>query len=166
MQENLNTLENDDIEEEKKFNPSEIIVPSETVNTNKSRTCRKRKSSQIDTTKIESYVPPLKINIKTKTVSPKKNRSFKLLSEESTSYADSDSDTPTSDYNYKELREKNNEASRKSRINKKVKETEMMKREKELERENSILKMKVEGLEKLVTSMRTAVLQSALKKES
>lgn len=67
---------------------------------------------------------------------------------------------------YRECREKNNEASRRSRMNKKAKESEMTTRAVELERDNKILKMKVEELEKLVTSMRSALLQSALKKES
>lgn len=71
-----------------------------------------------------------------------------------------------SSYNYRESREKNNEASRKSRMNKKAKETEMAMKAAELEKDNRILKMKVEELEKLVTSMRTALLRSALKKES
>ncbi|XP_076623784.1 uncharacterized protein LOC143343132 isoform X2 [Colletes latitarsis] len=66
---------------------------------------------------------------------------------------------------YRESREKNNEASRKSRMNKKAKECEMTMKAMELERDNRILKMKVEELEKLVTSMRSALLRSALKKE-
>jgi len=66
---------------------------------------------------------------------------------------------------YRECREKNNEASRRSRMNKKAKESEMAKKATELERDNKILKMKVEELEKLVTSMRNALLRSALKKE-
>lgn len=80
-------------------------------------------------------------------------------------YIESDSDDRTSVLHYRESREKNNEASRKSRMNKKAKETEMAKKAVELERDNRILKMKVEELEKLVTSMRSALLRSALKKE-
>lgn len=68
-------------------------------------------------------------------------------------------------YHYRESREKNNEASRKSRMNKKAKECEMSTKAIELERDNRILKMKVEELEKLVTSMRSALLKSAMKKE-
>lgn len=64
---------------------------------------------------------------------------------------------------YRECREKNNEASRRSRMNKKAKESEMSVRATELERDNKVLKMKVEELEKLVTSMRNALLRSALK---
>lgn len=80
-------------------------------------------------------------------------------------YTESDSDDRMSLSHYRESREKNNEASRKSRMNKKAKETEMAMRAIELERDNRILKMKVEELEKLVTSMRSALLRSALKKE-
>lgn len=78
--------------------------------------------------------------------------------------SDSD-DNDFSDGNYRESREKNNEASRKSRMNKKAKEEEMLQRATQLEKDNKILKMKVEELEKLVTSMRVALLQSALKRE-
>jgi hypothetical protein len=69
------------------------------------------------------------------------------------------------DDSYRDTREKNNEASRKSRMNKKAKEQEMMKRAVELEKDNRVLKMKVEELEKLVSSIRNALLRSALKKE-
>ncbi|OAD57347.1 hypothetical protein WN48_02238, partial [Eufriesea mexicana] len=80
-------------------------------------------------------------------------------------YVESDSEDQPFVSHYRESREKNNEASRKSRMNKKAKETEMAKKALELERDNRILKMKVEELEKLVTSMRSALLKSALKKE-
>lgn len=80
-------------------------------------------------------------------------------------YVESDSDELPFAVHYRESREKNNEASRKSRMNKKAKETEMAMKAIELERDNRILKMKVEELEKLVTSMRSALLRSALKKE-
>lgn len=76
------------------------------------------------------------------------------------------SDTRVDTFSYRESREKNNEASRKSRMNKKAKETEMALRAIELEKDNRILKMKVEELEKLVISMRNALLKSALKKEN
>lgn len=80
---------------------------------------------------------------------------------------DSESEERISDDgSYRESREKNNEASRKSRQNKKAKENEMMLRASELEKDNRILKMKVDELDKLVTSMRTAILRSAMKKTS
>lgn len=80
-------------------------------------------------------------------------------------YYESESEDDVALSQYRECREKNNEASRRSRMNKKAKESEMAMRAVELERDNKILKMKVEELEKLVTSMRSALLQSALKKE-
>lgn len=81
-------------------------------------------------------------------------------------YYESDSeDDDISLSQYRECREKNNEASRRSRMNKKAKESEMIIRALDLERDNKVLKMKVEELEKLVTSMRTALLRCALKKE-
>ncbi|CAK9823724.1 hypothetical protein ANTRET_LOCUS2010 [Anthophora retusa] len=76
----------------------------------------------------------------------------------------SDTDDQTFALHYRESREKNNEASRKSRMNKKAKEIEMSNKATELERVNRMLKMKVEELEKLVTTMRSALLRSALKK--
>lgn len=78
-------------------------------------------------------------------------------------YEESDSEDDTALSQYRECREKNNEASRRSRMNKKAKESEMTIRANELERDNKVLKMKVEELEKLVTSMRHALLRSALK---
>lgn len=80
-------------------------------------------------------------------------------------YYESDSEEDVTLVQYRECREKNNEASRRSRMNKKAKESEMTMRASKLERDNRILKMKVEELEKLVTSMRSALLRSALKKE-
>ncbi|XP_023247178.1 myb-like protein M isoform X2 [Copidosoma floridanum] len=75
---------------------------------------------------------------------------------------ESDSD----DEQYRETREKNNEASRRSRMNKKTKDREMVSRAIELEKNNRILKMKVEELDKLVTSLRNALLRLALKRET
>ncbi|KAK0093780.1 hypothetical protein PV326_012676, partial [Microctonus aethiopoides] len=57
---------------------------------------------------------------------------------------DTDSDDLSSNYSYKESREKNNEASRKSRMNKKAKEKEIMLKADDLERKNRLLKIKVE----------------------
>lgn len=79
--------------------------------------------------------------------------------------SDDDSEDDVALAQYRECREKNNEASRRSRMNKKAKESEMSRKATELERDNKILKMKVEELEKLVTSMRNALLRSALKRD-
>ncbi|XP_070163680.1 uncharacterized protein [Polyergus mexicanus] len=77
--------------------------------------------------------------------------------------SDSEDDSDITLLQYRECREKNNEASRRSRMNKKAKESEITIRAVKLERDNKVLKMKVEELEKLVTSMRNALLRSALK---
>lgn len=77
--------------------------------------------------------------------------------------SDSEDDSDITLLQYRECREKNNEASRRSRMNKKAKESEMTIKAVKLERDNKVLKMKVEELEKLVTSMRNALLRSALK---
>ena len=79
---------------------------------------------------------------------------------------ESDSDDSEEEYVYKEARQKNNEASRRSRMNKKAKEIEMCNKASKLEKDNRVLRMKVEELEKLVTSMRNALLKSALNRET
>ncbi|XP_034949893.1 uncharacterized protein [Chelonus insularis] len=76
-----------------------------------------------------------------------------------------ESDSDQSDVSYRESRKKNNEASRKSRMNKKAKELEMMSKAVILEKDNRILKLKVEEMEKMVTTLRAAILKSALKKK-
>lgn len=159
-----NLLDKKNIEEKPELTTSDSVDSSQVTKTKKSRVRREKKISQARA-KAEPYVPPLKINIKDKKLSSKKRKTSQPIDDESGNYTDSDSDTQTSDHNYRELREKNNRASRKSRINKKVKESEMLKKASDLEKNNIVLKMKVEELEKLVTSMRTALLQSALKKE-
>ncbi|KAK0183419.1 hypothetical protein PV327_001464 [Microctonus hyperodae] len=79
---------------------------------------------------------------------------------------DTDSDDLSSNYSYKESREKNNEASRKSRMNKKTKEKEIMSKADELERNNRLLKIKVEQLDKMVINMRAAILKCALNRSN
>ncbi|XP_046735150.1 uncharacterized protein LOC124404795 [Diprion similis] len=143
----------------------EIVEPSQVVNTNKRKSSKENKSVQVKA-KTEPVVPPLKISLKATKPPIKKRRISKDVDQESGNYTDSDSDSQTSDYSYRELREKNNKASRKSRINKKVKEAEMMKKANDLEKANAILKMKAKELERLVIAMRKTLLQLALKKES
>lgn len=65
---------------------------------------------------------------------------------------------------YRELRDKNNEASRRSRQNRKDKERSMFTALEEAERKNVRLKARAEELEKLVTSLRQLLLQVVLKK--
>ncbi|KAG8035929.1 hypothetical protein G9C98_003055 [Cotesia typhae] len=77
---------------------------------------------------------------------------------------DSESEGENSDSSYRESREKNNEASRKSRMNKKAKEKCMMMEAVSLDKTNRILKSRVEQLEKMVITMRTAILKSALRR--
>ncbi|XP_015511946.1 uncharacterized protein [Neodiprion pinetum] len=144
---------------------SEIVEPSQVVNTNKRKSSKENKSIHVKA-KTEPVVPPLKISLKATKSPIKKRRISKDVDQESGNYTDTDSDSQTSDYSYRELREKNNKASRKSRINKKVKEAEMMKKANDLEKANAILKMKAKELEKLVIAMRETLLQLALKKES
>ncbi|XP_014469172.1 PREDICTED: protein giant-like [Dinoponera quadriceps] len=106
-----------------------------------------------------------RITVRTKKEKNDRKRYYESDSDEEEEDDDEDDDEDITLMQYRESREKNNEASRKSRMNKKAKESEMAVRAVQLEKDNKILKMKVEELEKLVTSMRNALLQSALKKE-
>lgn len=67
---------------------------------------------------------------------------------------------------YRELRDKNNEASRRSRINRKVREANMEKEANELERQNIRLTAQVKELDRLVSRMRDALLTTVLKNKS
>lgn len=67
---------------------------------------------------------------------------------------------------YRELRDKNNEASRRSRQNRKDKEKDMFRSLEDAERKNVQLKARAEELEKLVNSLRQLLLQVVLKKGS
>lgn len=73
-------------------------------------------------------------------------------------------DTPEA--KYRELRDKNNEASRKSRLKRKIKEMEYGKEADDLERENQKLRVQVEELEKTVTSFRNNLMLLLLNKKS
>ncbi|KAK3915375.1 Cell death specification protein 2 [Frankliniella fusca] len=65
---------------------------------------------------------------------------------------------------YRELRDRNNEASRKSRLTRKAREQELGKQAETLTKENMVLKVKVEEMESLVKKLRDALLQSMMKK--
>jgi hypothetical protein len=64
---------------------------------------------------------------------------------------------------YRELRDKNNEASRKSRQNRKARESEMKDVAAKLERENQSLKIKADEMERLVKKLREALLEAVIK---
>lgn len=65
---------------------------------------------------------------------------------------------------YRDLRDKNNEASRKSRLKRKVKEKCLEKEADELEEKNIKLKAQVEQLEKMVNNFRNNLFKIMLKK--
>lgn len=65
---------------------------------------------------------------------------------------------------YRELRDRNNEASRKSRLTRKAREVELAQQAEVLTKDNRILKVKVEEMENLVKKLREALLQSMMKK--
>ncbi|KDR23256.1 hypothetical protein L798_07158 [Zootermopsis nevadensis] len=64
---------------------------------------------------------------------------------------------------YRELRDRNNEASRKSRQSRKVREGEMKETAGKLERENQSLKIKADEMERLVKKLREALLEAVMK---
>ena len=79
---------------------------------------------------------------------------------------DSDADSIISGSDrYRELRDRNNEASRKSRLNRKQKEVEMIHLAVDLEKENRELKTKADSLEKLVKKLREALMNIVLTKK-
>lgn len=65
---------------------------------------------------------------------------------------------------YRELRNKNNEASRRSRANRKNREVEMREHAFKLDAENRRLKFKAEEMEKLVKRLRNCLMQLVLKR--
>jgi hypothetical protein len=64
---------------------------------------------------------------------------------------------------YRELRDKNNEASRKSRQSRKARDVEMKEYAANLERDNQTLKIKADEMERLVKKMRQALLEAVVK---
>lgn len=67
---------------------------------------------------------------------------------------------------YRELRDRNNEASRKSRLTRKAREMELGQQAEILTRENRVLKVKVDEMESLVKKLREALLQSMMNKKT
>lgn len=67
---------------------------------------------------------------------------------------------------YRELRDRNNEASRKSRLTRKAREQELSKQAEVLTKENRVLKVKVDEMESLVKKLREALLHSMMNKKS
>lgn len=67
---------------------------------------------------------------------------------------------------YRELRDKNNEASRRSRINRKLREASMETEALQLERENIRLTAQVKELDQLVSRMRDALLTTVIKSKN
>lgn len=74
-------------------------------------------------------------------------------------------DYHSSDDKYRQLRDRNNEASRKSRATRKAREKELNGSASDLEAINRQLTIKAEELEKMVNDMRKALLQIMTKKK-
>lgn len=152
---------------------STVSTKVKTEESNEAPTRRRmetRASSTVTSSTLEAPVTSSRRSERTKAMAVTKEKEKTAVREKRERngrkrYYESESEEDVAHLQYRESREKNNEASRKSRMNKKAKESEMVMKAMELERDNRILKMKVEELEKLVTSMRSALLRSALKKE-
>lgn len=152
------------------FTPTSTKVKIEETNTPpKPRRMETRATSTVTSSSVETPMTSSRRSERKSLVSNKEKEKTTVKAKKDKNvrkrHYESESEEDITLIQYRESREKNNEASRKSRMNKKVKESEMTIRAVQLEKDNKILKMKVEELEKLVTSMRNALLQSALKKE-
>lgn len=117
---------------------------------------------------------PMK-DVKT-TVSPNSQWSRKRRSSNSSTSVQTDEDDypkhrkPNEDYHssddkYRQLRDRNNEASRKSRATRKARENELNSNASQLEAINRRLIVKAEELEKMVNDMRQALLKLMTKKK-
>lgn len=110
------------------------------------------------------------------TVSPTSQWSRKRRSSNSSASIQTDDDDypkhrkPNEDYHssddkYRQLRDRNNEASRKSRATRKARENELNGSASQLEATNRRLAIKAEELEKMVNDMRQALLKIMTKKK-
>lgn len=77
---------------------------------------------------------------------------------------DNSSSMSTQEYKYRELRDKNNEASKRSRMNRKLKEQEMELLAVDLEEKNKKLKVKVDILEEMTKKLKNELMAVILKK--
>lgn len=111
-----------------------------------------------------------------KTTSPTSQWSRKRRSSNSSTSVQTDDDDypkhrkPNEDYHssddkYRQLRDRNNEASRKSRATRKARENELNSSANQLENINRQLIVKAEELEKMVNDMRQALLKMMKKKK-
>lgn len=74
------------------------------------------------------------------------------------------SSTSTQEYKYRELRDKNNEASKRSRMNRRVKEKQMEELAVKLVEENKRLKVRVGVLEEMTKKLKNELMSAILKK--
>lgn len=77
---------------------------------------------------------------------------------------DNSSSTSTQEFKYRELRDKNNEASKRSRMNRKLKEQEMELLAVELEEKNKKLKVQADILEEMTKKLKNELMSAILKK--
>ncbi|KAL3278715.1 hypothetical protein HHI36_016247 [Cryptolaemus montrouzieri] len=134
---------------------------------------RSRKRNKYDDD--EDYVPPTKIRQRKKTVKvietdtdseDEEYATNKIETPRSRRLSSVSSDSFGGASKYRELRDKNNEASRKSRLKRKIKEQEMEMESQELRDRNVKLKAEVEELQKMVDNLRSNLFHIMLKNES
>lgn len=152
----------------RKYSEDEFVLSPSTSDELQKSTRRRRSSSKYDSD--EEFTLPVRKSRKRSVTTiieedeeestdakPKKPRTTVKRAERTVS---SSSETDR----YRELRDRNNEASRKSRLTRKARENELGKQAEILTKENMVLKVKVEEMENLVKKLRDALLQSMMKK--
>lgn len=77
---------------------------------------------------------------------------------------DTNSSLCTTEYKYRELRDKNNEASKRSRMNRKLKELQMEQMAMELEERNKKLKVRADILEEMTKRLKDTLMTAILQK--
>ncbi|KAK9878948.1 hypothetical protein WA026_003769 [Henosepilachna vigintioctopunctata] len=132
----------------KKYDSDDDYVPPITIRIGK----KTAKIVETDSESDEDYVPVSNLKLC-------KERSRRISSLSSESSKDSNGVSK-----YRELRDKNNESSRKSRLKRRVKEQEMELEAQELENKNVKLKTEVEQLQRVVDNLRSNLFQIMIKK--
>ncbi|XP_018562436.1 uncharacterized protein LOC108904393 [Anoplophora glabripennis] len=141
---------------------------------------KRPRKRRIYTDDDEDYVPPSKKNIVQRKKIIKEDSDSELDSDVDVAYktkaktrgrppkrtesVSSDCSKDSDASKYRELRDKNNEASRKSRLKRKIKELELEKEAEGLICKNIKLKAQVEELEKMVTNFRDNLFKIMIKK--
>ncbi|KAF5292755.1 hypothetical protein FQR65_LT11163 [Abscondita terminalis] len=171
----VSELERTDIKQESTV-PTEDVSLSSSLSTDPPRQIRKRKLKSVDDDD-EDYEPPLSFTKHFSSSSKKQKHSYLDIENEDKSKPARRGRPPKrpstvtsrkvcaeEDEKYREMRDKNNEASRKSRLKRKLKENAQEEEVQELEERNIKLKAQVSELERTVNNFRTNLMQLLMKK--